>query len=309
MNFTGYWAFILLIMPLSLHCQVVRQDIKIILDTNNIKFLKEFNIVYTLPPEEIVTDVIATNYDFAKTSILLNLKSISSNTFIIWVKNFEISNFTIPKLKVKSVKGNKVSEFETPEISIIQQPLGILITNKAPVEDIFVIRDYLILWVIIIILILAFTVGFLIFKFKGKNIKEKTKEQVIADPYKEAVIELNKLNETALNNDNYKEVFVKVSEIVRGFLEHVFQINALEMSTSELKAYFKKESKKKPVLVEILEINTHIFKLCDRVKFAKHIPDEKQKRNAIEDGIRLIQVSKEIFENVVKPEESGGGSL
>lgn len=222
MNFTGYWAFILLIMPLSLHCQVVRQDIKIILDTNNIKFLKEFNIVYTLPPEEIVTDVIATNYDFAKTSILLNLKSISSNTFIIWVKNFEISNFTIPKLKVKSVKGNKVSEFETPEISIIQQPLGILITNKAPVEDIFVIRDYLILWVIIIILILAFTVGFLIFKFKGKNIKEKTKEQVIADPYKEAVIELNKLNETALNNDNYKEVFVKVSEIVRGFLEACF---------------------------------------------------------------------------------------
>lgn len=93
------------------------------------------------------------------------------------------------------------------------------------------------------------------------------------------------------------------------FSKHVFQINALEMSTSELKAYFKKESKKKPVLVEILEINTHIFKLCDRVKFAKHIPDEKQKRNAIEDGIRLIQVSKEIFENVVKPEESGGGSL
>jgi hypothetical protein len=310
MRITGYWAFVILILPVNLYCQIVRQDIKINLDTNNIKFLKEFNIVYTLPPEEKVTDVVTTNYDFAKTSILLNLTSISNNTFTVWVKNFEISNFSIPRLKVKSIKGNSVSEFETPEISITQPPLGVSITNKAPIEDIFVLRDYQMLWIIILILCIVLGVVFFIFKWMNKEeISEKAGARESVDPYKEALNGLNQLNETTLNNDNYKEVFVRISEIVRGFLERVFPINALEMSTSEIKAYFKKESKKKPVLEEILEINTHIFKLCDRVKFAKHIPDEKQKRTAIGDGIRLVQVSKEIFENEAKPAEKEGGRL
>jgi predicted transcriptional regulator len=88
---------------------------------------------------------------------------------------------------------------------------------------------------------------------------------------------------------DYKEIFVKISEAVREFLENIYSFNALEMGTREILNYFKKlkdiEHKE-----EVKEIITHIFKISDRVKFAKHIPTLQEKEICIKECENLLNL-------------------
>ncbi len=303
-----YSAILMFIFSVTFfYGQTVRKDIKILLETNQVRFLKEFRGVYTFPDNEKILNVITTNYDFAQTSLLISLEDISNNSFSVKIKSLELSNFIIPGIRVTTVRENKTNEFLTPEYPVVQNPLAVNITNKAPIEDIFAIRDYFLLYVIIAAALIISLISFVIFRLlKRKNYAMKDQINEKTDPYDDAITSLNRIKDINLDENNSKEIFVEISETIRRFIERIFKINALEMSTSEIMGEFKNLLKSNASLSELCEIVFHIFRMCDRVKYAKFLPENEHKHTAIEESFDFVNLTRGIFSIPVGSEDAEG---
>ena len=68
-------------------------------------------------------------------------------------------------------------------------------------------------------------------------------------------------------------------------------------------------AERSPGLKDCPEMTGHIFKLCDRVKYAKHIPDESQKNAALEDSFTLVETVREALKPIEEPAKTEGESL
>lgn len=263
-------------------------NFSLLYDTNKIGFLKSGEIVYKFDGLKIIDIEISSN-NFVSNSILLNLKNIETNKITFEVKSFEKKEFKIPAILVKAEISNKTNEFLIPEQKISYQETDIKITNKQPIEGIYSFGDPL--WLIIpALLIMAGIIGFLFFKLVRKQKSEiKKEEEIKINPYDKFRQNIEEIKKMPFSEKDYKETFVKISEAVREFLENIYNFNALEMGTREILNYFKrlKDIEHKE---EVLEIITHIFKISDRVKFAKHIPKLEEKEICIKECENLLNL-------------------
>jgi hypothetical protein len=294
-----------LLIPVILFSFSIRSNISIRLGSNQTGFLKDFYLIYELPKEEEILKASISDYDFSKTSALFQVTNLSGNSFFLRIKSFETSNFNVPSLLITSVSNSRTNEFLTPEIFITQRPISILISNLAPLEDIYSIRDGRLFWVLLILLFLVLALLFGIYwlgkrKKKGQLAVHPSQAQI--DPYAEAFEALALLKRVPVSELNQKEIFIKISEVVRRFIERVFRFPALEMSTSEIAAYLKKESKKNPFLEEMKDPASRVFKICDRVKYARHHPTEEQKEDALTESFEFVEKTRLVFQ-----EKDNGG--
>jgi len=276
---------------------LTNQNIHIKASTSDIRFLTEFELYYSLPPDESVLDVKTDGYNFAETSIIIKLKSIQSNEFTLLIKNYEISNFSVPSLPIKAIKGNVTNEYLTPPFPVGSIAFTNTISNKAPVEDIFDFKDYTVFFIILGLLIFA-GIGFFLYSYINRirgSLYGRKEEAEQEDPYAVAIERLRKLEQKKWVEKEAKEVFASVSEITRRFMERTLKFNALEYSTSEILNLLKKESKADSFYKEILDICVHVFRLCDRVKYAKYVPSENDKKTVIEEAMLLVNIVQKHF--------------
>lgn len=273
-------------------------------NTNEIGFLKEGFVRYdfkNLTPIEISL----LSNDFSRNSILIKNYEISNNSVYFRIKSFEPSNFNIPAFYIRGVENGITNTYLISQVNISTTPYTIKVTNIQPIEEIFDFVDIL-PFLIILALILIFGSGYLIFKFLKKSRSSNANENRNYDPFAVFIESLNRIEKEELNEKNYKEIFVKISEIIRNFLEGTLKFNAPEMSTTEIENYLKK-ARINYELSEFRKILREVLKLCDRVKYAKHLPSQNEKQWAIENGKILAYILKNEMDKALskKQEEEG----
>ena len=129
---------------------------------------------------------------------------------------------------------------------------------------------------VIILIILVFII-LLLKKYFKKSQTEKTTETIKKDTRPAYVICLEMLEklkeENLLEKGDFPEFYFRLSMILRTFIERYYHINAVEMTTTEIRRNLKNiDHKEKSLILEKLSA-------ADMVKFAKHIPKTEKARD------------------------------
>jgi hypothetical protein len=143
------------------------------------------------------------------------------------------------------------------------------------------------IWLFIVLILAALIIALSVYFKKKKGIKTKPDmhprlpEEIARDGLK-ALLEM-RLAEKGL----IKEYYIRLSDIIRGYIEDRYRIFAMDRTTWEL--YYEMKSNK----IE----RSHIDKIndfledCDMVKFAKYRPTEKEIGDIYEKAEEIIDIT------------------
>ncbi|MGB9600138.1 MAG: hypothetical protein ACPL7I_06265, partial [Myxococcota bacterium] len=110
-------------------------------------------------------------------------------------------------------------------------------------------------------------------------------------PYDEAILSLKLLEEERLISKNmFKELYLRLTEILKRFIERFYGFNALEMTTDELLFYLMDHPQPNLDLNDI----RNFLGLADLVKFAKYEVDAEL-------AYRDFNFVKNIIERAARP--------
>ena len=241
------------------------------------------------------------------TKIVRNDTSIFGNNIQInrdyLIQSFDSGLYTIPPFKY--VIG--VDTFKSKPLTLKVLPVAIdsiytSIHDYADLEDVeskwfdilpnWVI-DYWGLILIIFVIILGIIAVIYILKSKGKSIIPRKK---VIPPYELAMIKLTKLKELRLcENGQEKEFYTQLTDILREYLTGRFNINAMEMTTTQIINSLK-SNKESQVTNNNMEL---ILEMADFVKFAKVRPLPDDNTKVYQAAIQFVTDTKpeEILEN------------
>ena len=167
---------------------------------------------------------------------------------------------------------------------------------KAPLEVPFSWEDALpyIIGGVAVILV-AILIYWLIKRFRKRPVKEETSAKPARPPHEIALEELDALEKEKLwQQGNYKLYYSRLSDIVRIYIEHRYDINAMEQPTDETLASLKSRIGN-PLTKEKL---SQLLVLADLVKFAKAQPIAVENEMSIKSAYDFINATK-----LVKKEE------
>jgi hypothetical protein len=146
------------------------------------------------------------------------------------------------------------------------------------------------LWKILLIIItILVVIGAFVYWFmlRKKPLTEEEQEALLP-PYDRALLELKKLdNSRYLIQDEYKQYYSELTDIVRSYLEEDVNVSALESTTDELitKLEMMKDAGELELDKDTIKQFKSILQTADLVKFARSKPPTnvaKQDRNAVE---------------------------
>ena len=137
----------------------------------------------------------------------------------------------------------------------------------------------------------------ILFYFIGKKPTVKVQEQKNTPsiaPHEWALQQLNELNESLLwQNGDFKTYHIKLSEVIRNYLEKRFDILALESTTHEIKSQLNRVD----IPIELKEKIIEALTISDLTKFAKAQPLAYENEFAIKTAFRLVQETVPVVED------------
>lgn len=145
-------------------------------------------------------------------------------------------------------------------------------------------------WIILLIaLVVLGIIAALVYWFllRKKPLTEEEQEALLP-PYDRALLELKKLdNSKYLIQDEYKQYYSELTDIVRSYLEEDANVSALESTTDELitKLEMMKDAGELELELDTIKQFKNILQTADLVKFAKSKPPTsvaRQDRKAVE---------------------------
>ena len=185
---------------------------------------------------------------------------------------------------------------------------------KAIQSEPFVFDDLMpyLIWVILALLL----IGGLIYYLKTRKKKEITEEEIIAalPPFEEALERLHKLDEKLLwQNNQVKQYYSELTEIIRAYIEKELKIPALESTTDELIETLRDFNDAKTIETsrEIIKKLKELLSEADLVKFAKSKPlshEIEEDRRDAEDVLNGLKPKPEEVEEPIEietPKEDG----
>ena len=105
-------------------------------------------------------------------------------------------------------------------------------------------------------------------------------------PYQAAMDELEKLkNSSLVSEGKIKEFYIALTDIIRKYLGAVYSIDTLDKTTGEIYQLLRAAEPDKKALVFIKDF----FQVCDLVKFAKYMPEEKAAWEGFAKAERIIE--------------------
>lgn len=163
-----------------------------------------------------------------------------------------------------------------------------------PLKPIFAFAADLWPWLLAIILLAL--AGWLLYRYLQKREpKPEPKEAPEPVPFDNPLLrlrdQLNTLSgeNSPLNRRDFKEFYVLLGDAIREYFEHVYDIDALEMTSGEI----LKALREYPAEKEIITITRKVLNEADMVKFAKFEPDIHQARKALEVAFQFLEVVSE----------------
>ena len=254
------------------------QEIDVKIDTNLLRIGEQFSISLYSQKLDTISD-----YEDVILSVLNDFEIIKQKSFSsysegdsIYISEYLLTKFDTGKFKLPSIidVNNLDKEVDSIELEFI--PVLIDTTNnffdiKKNIDAPFKIKELLYYKKYFFLIILLLLILYLIYrKSLSKKVEKKyeIKKEIQIDIY--FLEELDNLNSKKyLENNKFKLYFTRLSEIFRGYLDERFHLNALELTSSELKHELEK-----------LKLNedwvNNFLRTGDLVKFAKATPDVKK---------------------------------
>lgn len=215
------------------------------------------------------------------------LTSFDSGYYVVPPFQFVINNDTVETEAF-------LLEVNTLEVDTTQGIFDI----KQPISEPFSFLDWLKenWWWMVAILLLAVAIYLLVRYLKNRKPKEVVEEIIPIIPYHVIALEkLEKLKQEELwQKGKVKLYHSHISEILRDYLEHRYQINALEETTAEIIYGLRLQ------LISSEQMNklTQTLTLADLVKFAKEQPLPVENEQSLTFAVAFIEATKI---NVEKP--------
>ncbi len=215
------------------------------------------------------------------------LTSFDSGYYVVPPFQFVINNDTVETEAF-------LLEVNTLEVDTTQGIFDI----KQPISEPFSFLDWLKenWWWMVAILVLAVAIYLLVRYLKNRKPKEVVEEIIPIIPYHVIALEkLEKLKQEQLwQKGKVKLYHSHISEILRDYLEHRYQINALEETTAEIIYGLRLQ------LISSEQMNklTQTLTLADLVKFAKEQPLPLENEQSLTFAVAFIEATKI---NVEKP--------
>ncbi|MBI1870436.1 MAG: hypothetical protein HYS07_04495 [Chlamydiae bacterium] len=221
------------------------------------------------------------------------VRTILSYTFL----PFQTGKFNLGPILIEYIpQGAPEEELKTQALSL---EVKSLMNPKDENSDIRGAKPLLLLerhflWLYLAIVIVAFLgvgVFFWIRKKISHPLKVLSTSISLLSPSEEALKRLEELaHSDAFREARIKEVYSQLSDILRHYLGRRFFLNILEMTTFEC----LKELKSKKLSSEVMNKIRDLLNEADLVKFAKYIPDRLELTLRLQQGIELVDVTKEI---------------
>jgi len=187
--------------------------------------------------------------------------------------------FLVTLIFILSGSNFTFSSIEVPKTDDIR-PL------KGPID----IKERLSIWPIILLILLFVATGVVFLYFKKKKradeitaVPSKTPEEIATEKL-EALIE-----KQLASSGKMKEYYIRLSDIIREFIEGKYGILALDKTTWEL--YQDMRSSKKVARSKINKIKDFLED-CDLVKFAKYIPTQKEAEDVYSRAEAIVKIDK-----------------
>jgi hypothetical protein len=217
------------------------------------------------------------------------------------ISTYDVGDYEIPPVTVRYSVGKDTAwkELTTETIKITVESLkpseaGDIRDIKAPLE---IERNWMRIIRFVAAGLIIVLIGILIFVYfkrrkEGKSLlphREKPKRP----PHEIALEELEQLlQQQLLEKGEIKQFYIRISEIIRRYVEGRFFIVAIEMTTSQLidtmiEAEVEKED------VQLVE---DFLMQCDLVKFAKYMPTSEEHQKVIDQAFEIVNKTKIIIE-------------
>lgn len=148
------------------------------------------------------------------------------------------------------------------------------------------IVDY---WWIFLLIILAGVAGLVVYLKKKKVITAFVPKKKEVPPYDEAINSLMALKEEKLwQAGQDKEYYTRLIDILRSYIDRRFQINAMEMTSSQIIDVLRKNDETKAVNDQLKQI----LEIADIVKFAKVRPLPDDNEASFQRAMRFVEDTK-----------------
>ena len=177
------------------------------------------------------------------------------------------------------------------------------INDIKPVEDVPFnlldwLPDYWWAWLIALLLIGAGTWIYIKFHKKGVNPLKPRKRRL--PPYEEAMYNLQRLKNAQLwQKGQEKEYFTGLTDILRVYIDRRFDINAVEMTSSQIIDTLKRNEETRAVN-EQLEM---ILEVADIVKFANARPLADDNEVAYQRAVNFVEATRPVVQPVKEEEK------
>ena len=196
---------------------------------------------------------------------------------------WDSGTFYIPALKMESFTSDSIEVYcNTIQTNInedfkdIKEPINLSITFME-------ILPFLIAFLILILLL--FLIRYLLKNKSEKPITKVVQKEILL-PYQIALNELQKLkDENLLKKELVKDYHIKLSEIVRRYIEDGIGFQAMELTTNEILNELKQRK------IETNKIS-EFFKISDLAKFAKLKPLEIENKECMDIAIEFVKNTK-----------------
>ncbi len=193
---------------------------------------------------------------------------------------FDTGEFTFPELEFAVKTGDSLSFLRTSEFILHVE--SVLTDSSETIKDIakplklnLGFWDYFLPIIALLLIII-------IIKYLIKLLKKKPKKAIVPEiidkrpPHQIALELLEKLkNDKLLEKGDFLIFYYQLSFILRLFIELHYRINAVEMTTNEIRENLQLENFKEKT--QILDFLT----FTDKVKFAKFIPKTKESEESL----------------------------
>jgi hypothetical protein len=139
--------------------------------------------------------------------------------------------------------------------------------------------------------------------------KTVVESDVLFDPYEYSISELESIRKKhAREQADLKKVYSTISHTLKLFFGNLFTIQALEMTTSELKRYLRRSGARRVKYVHPNRL-INILHTSDMVKFAKEDPPHSNVEHDIDQSITIIKEAQMKMQEAHRPaaEEAGDG--
>ena len=242
-------------------------------------------VKYSFLVQKPENKIIKTNKLDLKNSIEIDSLGFENNDNFI-KKTFQVTfwdtgQFILPSLEIEVMTEDSIFEYSLSSDSLSVEVISV--KSKIPSLDsisngeLLPIRDpvqikIFPLFIIVSILILIIISLLIVKVWRSRSLlseKENNNQRIFQDPISFSLDKINTLEKDIHLKSDFKDIYVKISVIIRNFFENYYYVKALEMTTKEIndnKSLFNLNEKNFTELLTIL-------KFSDMVKYAKKKKD------------------------------------